>query len=264
MSLSATCYPQPGKPKALRICEAFARGCDGAVAEHTPARLGDGAAVFYGVRPAWSHLWRQAKAERRDWYYLDNSYFDAGRERLFRVTRNAIQHDGRGYTDGSRLNALGVTVKPWRMDGRHILVCQQSEEFMATVAHDMGWLADTVQKLRRITTRPLVIRRKGDATPLCEALADCWAVVTWSSAAAVEALVQGIPVHCAPACAAHTFSTALENIDRPRRLYGREQWAEVLADNQWTLDEIRNGDAWQSFHTRAGIESTACRTATAI
>lgn len=53
--------------------------------------LAEGAAAFYGVRPAWRHLWEQARREGRTWYYLDNAWFDVARERYFRVGINAVQ-----------------------------------------------------------------------------------------------------------------------------------------------------------------------------
>jgi hypothetical protein len=39
----------------------------------------------------------------------------------------------------------------------------------------------------------------------------------------------------------------LSSIERPRKPDNREQMAWVLADNQWTLEEIRRGIAWQKL-----------------
>lgn len=240
------CYPQPGKPKARTICEAFAEGFGGRVVQHTPQALYSGPAMFYGVRPAWLHLWQQAKDEGREWWYADNSYFDAGRERYFRLTRGALQHDGRGESDGQRLAALGVTVQPWRAGGYHIVACVQSDEFLRVVAGvdggAAGWLCAVRNTLARVTKRQLVVRQKRDSRPLADDLAGAWALVTYCSAAANEALIAGIPVHVATG-AALEFSTPLNEIESPRRPEGRERWASVLADNQWTLDEIRRGAA---------------------
>ena len=138
MSPSVTCYTQPSKPKSQRVCEAFAAGVPGGarIEPVTRAALADGDVAFYGVRPAWVHLWRQAQTEGRRWYYLDNSWFDAGRERFFRVGLNATQCWSQGPSDGTRLAALGV-VPQWRdRRGRRVLVCRQSDEFLRCVA---GW-----------------------------------------------------------------------------------------------------------------------------
>lgn len=229
---SIACYPIPGKRKALLMCEAFAAGVRAAggaatIYSRTPAALAAGASVFYGVRPAVAHLWAQAKAERRDWFYLDNAFFDVSRERHFRVAKNRLQHDGKGKSDGKRFAALGLTVKPWRGGGDYALVCPQSDEFMATVAGDPDWLARTTAGLRI----PFVVRRKGNRTPFAEDLSRARCVVTWSSAAAVQALIEGVPAVCAEECAAH-------------RVGNRQAWANVLADNQWTLEEMSKGHAW--------------------
>lgn len=240
MSRSVTCYPIPGKPKALLLCDAFAAGVVAAggeahVSRRIPSRLEPGAAVFYGVRPSVAHLWAQAKAERRDWWYLDNSYFDVARERQFRVTKNAIQHRGTGESDGKRFAALGLTVKPMR-DGANLLVCAQSAEFMETVAGDPGWLQRVLGDLQERYGDPRVIlRTKHEKRPLSVDLARAGKVVTWSSAAAVTAILEGVRVMCAPECCA-TYAD------------DRERWASVLADNQWTVAEIARGDAWKALN----------------
>jgi hypothetical protein len=237
---SVCCYPIPGKPKAARTCEAFAAGVSRCgervdVYREPPSELGPGAAVFYGVRPSVKHLWEQAKRERRDWYYIDNAYFDPARETYFRVTKNAIQHTGTGESDGSRFAALGLDVKPMR-DGVTVLVCPQSAEFMSAVAGDPGWRERVTRNLKRRYGERVIVREKGAARPLREDLAQAGLLVTWSSAAAVMALLDGVRVMCAPECAA-TFAGE-----------DRRAWASVLADNEWTLEELAAGAAWRGIN----------------
>lgn len=253
----ASCYPIPNKPKARRTCEAFAQGVRAAagyekaaaIHDNVPAKLDDGMAVFYGVRPCVSHLFRECKVSGRDFAYIDNSYLDATREARFRVTKNALQHDGSGTSTGDRFRALGLSVAPWRRSGRgrNVLVCLQSPEFMACVADDPDWSRWVVTAIREQTDRPIVLRAKGSAIPLADALRDAWVVVTWSSAAAVQALLAGVPVCVTPTSAAHRFTTPLDEIDRPRMVDGREEWAAVLADNEWTLDDFRSGECWRAL-----------------
>lgn len=214
-----------------------------------PSQLEPGAAVFYGVTPETAHLWRQAVAEGRDWYYIDNSYFDASRGTYYRITRNRLQHDGRGASNGTRFEALGVPVRPWRDGcGHQIVVCLQSPMFMETVAgvHPREW-QKTVQQV--IAARPelrVVVRdwhadKKLAAATLDNDLRDAALLLTWGSAAAVEALLAGVPVHVGPQSAAYGIAPPF-----------RRAWANVLADNQWTVDEIRNGTAWRDLCKRAG------------
>jgi hypothetical protein len=259
---SVTCYPIPGKPKALRLCEAFAAGvhAGGGKAEictEPPAKLQPGAAVFYGVRPAVAHLWEQAKREGRDWYYIDNAYFDVARERYFRVTKNALQCSGAGTVPVDmewRFGALGLQVQPWRQFGGHIVICPQSDEFMKVVAGwTGGWLDQIRAELRTLTPRRLVVREKGKGRPLAADLIDAWALVTHSSAAANEAVLAGVPAFVTGRCATGPVSMnqgirSFRRIEeRPWGFDARRVWGEILARSQWTLDEITKGDAWKAL-----------------
>ncbi len=242
-------YAQPDKRKSQQVLKAFIAGSGGRMASTTANELLPGTPVFYGVRPAWAHLWEQAEREGRDWYYIDNSYFDVSRETSFRVTRNALQCDGlnacwSGKGSG-RLAALGVTVKPWRTSGSHVVVCPQSLEFLSGVGGSgPDWSLEAVTALRRHTGRHLVIRHKGEKRPLADDLKGAWALVTHMSCAAVEALIAGIPVFCTGRCSARWLGSGdLSTIETPYYGERREEWAAVLAENQWTLAEFRDGTA---------------------
>lgn len=230
----------------MRLIDAFAAGCGGRVASTWAPRLEPGAAVFYGVRAGWLHLWEQAKREGRDYFYMDNSYFDCVRDaqfsfvearpRQFRVTKNAIQHTGLGESDGKRFAALGLDVKPMREGGAKVVVAAQSTEFMKIVADDPDWLARVTENLReQYGSDNLIVRTKKERRPLIEDLKDARLLVTWSSAAAVTALLEGVRVVCAPECC------ATHAVDRAK-------WAAVLADNQWTESELSNGTAWGALN----------------
>lgn len=236
------CYPQPGKAKALDVCRAFAAGCGGRVVEQTPAALLPGTAAFYGVRPQWAHLWTQAKAEGRDWFYIDNGFIGTG---LYRIARNTVQA-AQCRPSMARLSELGVSISPWRKTGSHVLVCLQSDEFMATVA---GFTSDIAAAVCNQTNRPVRVRRKGTPRPLATDLAGCWCVVTWASNAAVEAILAGIPaIVLGESAALPMAGDGLDQIDAPPTPGGREEWAAGLAASQWTLDEIANGKAWADLH----------------
>lgn len=254
MSHSVVCYQQPDKTKSQTVLQAFAAGCGGRLASTTAKELEPGDCVFYGVRPAWKHLWEQARREKRDVYYADNSYFDCSRETYFRITRNALQCDGLQavWSDegAARLKALGISIKEWRTDGEHIVVCPQTDEFTKVVAgYEGDWLADATAWLHLHTDRPIRVRGKGGARPLAEDLRGAWALVTHMSCAAVEALIAGVPVFCTGRCAAQWMgSSDLSMIETPYYPERRQEWAEVMAANQWTLAEMRDGTAWKALN----------------
>lgn len=249
MSHSVTCYPQLGKAKSRLVCEAFAAGCGGRLHAGNYTVLDPGGAAFYGVVGI-EHLLRLAIAERREFWYGDNSYFDAGRGRYFRFSRKCLQESKLLPPDHARLKALGVAVKPWRKEGRHIVVVEQSEHFLDLVGQK-HWLLRALSALSQVTDRPLKVRRwsrdKAKAASSLRAdLAGAWALVTHMSAAANEALLAGVPVFVSGLCAATPLASGeLSKIETPRHPDGREDWAAGLAAHQWTLDELRSGDAWR-------------------
>jgi hypothetical protein len=244
--VTVTCYPTPGKVKAVRLCDEFAQGVRAAggtahLMNGVPAWLDPGVAVFYGVTPQTQHLWQQARAEGRDWYYIDNSYFDATRGTHYRITRNAIQHQGIAASDGKRFAELGITVKPWRSGGEHVVMCLQSPVFMKTVAGiDQARWFDEIRDIvgnKQIRIRGWNGNKKQQTDTLHADLERAALLVTWSSAAAVTALLEGIPVLCGEQSAA--FGVEVSQ---------RQAWANSLADHQWTLAEIRDGTAWRALN----------------
>lgn len=255
--MSVTCYPSPDKAKARAICEAFARGCDGKIGDWRKG-LQPGAAFFYGVVKETRPLFDAARASGADWYYADNSYFDRGRQAYFRVTKNSFQHTGVGLPDYKRLDLIGAKIKPWREEGAHVLVCEQSPAFMDLVGASATWTIDVCDALRRETHREIRVRRwdrdkaKLMAT-LRQELVGAWALVTHMSAAANEALLTGVPVFVTGECAAARVASGhlIEDfrcIENPIRPGGRSEWAGVLAAQQWTLDEIKSGECWRKLN----------------
>lgn len=250
--MTVTAYPVANKPKSAEICEAFIAGCGGAVATGSP-RLLSGPAFFYGVDSSNEHLWLEARADPgRVWYYADNSFFDSARGKYFRVSKNRLQHCGYGTSDGERFRALGIEMKPWREAGDHVVVCPQSDHFMRTIVGFRGdWTREIVGALKTLTSRPVVVREwqrdKGKAAKTLPADLDgAHALITWSSAAAVTAVLAGVPVVVGGDCAAAPMAGQMFKLDQlPRK--DRENWAGVLADQQWTLDEFARGDAWRAL-----------------
>lgn len=242
-----TCYPQDGKQKSRDICAAFALGCGGRVA--TDGKYRGGPAMFYGIDTANETAWREAQATGADWYYADNAFFDQFRGKYFRVGKNQLQHSGFGVSDGRRFKKLGIELQPWRKDGRHILVTPQSDHFMRVVAGYPDWLERTLESLSRLTRRPIQVRnwnrdKKKLAQELPDAVRGAWALVTYSSGSAISALVAGIPAISTAECIARRMSGTLSEIEHPPML-DRREWANVVADHQWTLDEFRSGEAWR-------------------
>jgi hypothetical protein len=148
----------------------------------------------------------------------------------------------------SRWDSWGVEIAPWRAGGTETVILAQRGIGEPGVASPRGW-AESVQ--RRIGGR---IRNHpgphAHPVPLAEDLANASSVVTWHSAAALHALLIGIPVWHAfdqwiGAGAAWPLS---EFGPEPRRddasrlaAMRRMAWA------MWNAEEVRSGVAFRSL-----------------
>lgn len=207
------------------------------------------------MRPDWAHLWHEARREERDWYYLDNAWFDDCREQYFRVGRNVTQGVTAQASDGKRFAATDLAVNDWRT-GKDIIVCRQSDEYLRTVAGWQGgalaWQEYVLTELRSHTDRPIVVRVKGASRPLRADLQTAHLLVTHSSAAAIEALLAGVPVITTdPLCAAARFTRRFDQVEAMQYPDGRQEWFHRLADSQWTLDELKQGAACKQLQMQA-------------
>lgn len=237
------------------VCSALARGTGFAVVP--PAPLVDGGVVLYGFLRGLLDTLRSAQAQGRQWVYADRGYLRAtyGNDHTgyFRLTRNAYQHDGVSVQpDKHRWEKLLLPIAPWRR-GRHVLICPPGEVFAQGIARQSAaeWLDSTLAVLKSHTDRPVRVRRKpvgGNACPLAMDLQDCHALVTYMSNTSVEAVLAGVPVFATGRCAASTMGKSnLAEIESPAYPSNREQWAATLANNQWTLEEIKKGAAGAVF-----------------
>jgi len=252
-------YPIPGKRKSLDLCQAFIDG-----AKKMGAR--EHSSVFYGIGSMNVGTWRSVNTKLRlggdPFYFIDNSYFDASRETHFRVTRNAVQYHGKEASSGERLRAIfggNPDIKPWRStdDPGYVLIVPQSDAHMnLTIGYSGDWISETVHLCartwpdREIKIRPWSSNKPELAKTLPQDLEGAACLVTHTSAAAITAVVAGVSVvtDSQHALAGWMFSS---DPTQDQRLHALR----VLADNQWTLDEIKQGKAW-AWLNRTSIGTT--------
>lgn len=237
--------PVREKRKSVNLCRAFAQAAP---------RSAEGY-VFYGVKDSNYEQWRKVLASKAPYYFIDNSYFDSVRGGMeltdgvqFRITKNRVQVEALRFTsDGERFAALGLEIKPWRYrpDG-HWLVIEQSPLFMNLMANDRAWFSRMTRELRAVesgwsvVTRPWSAKKPEISQSLQSDLKGAWKLVTHSSAAAVTAVLEGV------SCIVNDMSaiSRMQCSTDPAKDQ-RQRFMGVLADNQWTMDEINNGTAWQ-------------------
>jgi hypothetical protein len=226
--------PVKGKKKSADICAAFIAGAP----DWAQGR------VFYGVDASNAQEWRHAQKASAPWYYIDNSYFDSMRGQQYRVARSALQIDAMAHwSDGKRFDALGLAIKPLQHnpDG-HTVIIEQSPSFMQFVGAP-HWLDDITvwaamssggTRLRRWSADKLAIQKT-----LLDDLKGAHRLMTHSSAAAITALLEGIPV-----IVERTSAVARVRLSTDNSVDDRRQAFSVLADHQWTLNEMKEGKAW--------------------
>jgi len=134
------------------------------------------------------------------------------------------------------------------------------------------WIVKSALDIASITARPFVVRPHpgammcepdkalaiyralhdtlGDRVQVSENtlasdLRNAWAVVTYDSNIAVEAVIAGTPAFTGGRSMAERVACLdLSRIEDPPRL-DRTQWAHWIANCQWTTDELRAGTPWQ-------------------
>jgi hypothetical protein len=231
------------------VIRAFAEGvgCRLAYAEDEPQTLRD-IPVVWGVLRQSDRILAQAKAQMMYFFYIDHAYFHRGHGRSYRITRNRYEAGAVRKCPPDRLSQSAIQLHPWQSGGRDVIVCPPTDYFME--AHGCSdWLDSTLADLRRVTDRPITIREKPQpgetALPLKSALKTAHALVTHSSNVAIEAVCLGTPVFVNPASAAAPIGlTDISRIETP--VYpDREPWLAHLAYNQFSLEEVRSGEAWR-------------------
>jgi hypothetical protein len=225
---------------------AFAKGCGGKISSYPDLLLEGDFAGF--VVPELQSILRKAISEGRNWYYGDKAYF--GRGKYFRVTKNRVMHDCEGDATPHRFEKLGLKIEP-RKDGRDIVIYPQSDTFFRLKGmNQMLWVQSVRQELEKYTDRPIRTHFKptGNHEALfTKALHNAHAVVVHSSMAGVQASMQGVPCFATdPTSASAKFGlTDLSLIESPVLPDNRDKMAFILADNQFTLNELSSGMAWE-------------------
>lgn len=169
-------------------------------------------------------------------------------------------HNGRGdwpAGDGSRWEALGIELKPWRTNGEHILVAANRSFGQPGSVMPANWPDDVAARLRKLTDREVRVRlhpgNHKPQVPLERDLENAWACVVWSSSAGVKALIEGVPVICeAPYWVCKSAAGAYVDSDMPLSSARLErQFAAYtarlsalrrLAWAQWSIAEIASGE----------------------
>ena len=166
---------------------------------------------------------------------------------------------------------LDISLRPWRTQGDHILICLQRNGGWSMRGLDViQWMNSTILEIRKYSQRPIVVRaHPGDKKigkylkvnhkltslsvreDLRADLKNAWATVVYNSSPSVASIIEGVPAFLTDPKPYHSQSLAVANTDISKIedpvMNDRQQWIERLSMCHWKFDELKSGKAWKFF-----------------
>ena len=267
------------KPRTQRYVDAFVKGTPGAskiyqfreLKELPPEDL-----TMYGILAGSGEIYKRCEQEKKDFYFMDHGYFTNAHDKphWLRITKNAHCQTKLTNTNPDRYEKyFKRELKPWQKDGKKILVLPPTNA-VAGFFNATGWLDETVKVLKENTDRPIEVREKpynptiatdhvGATVKVDEptnhqpsiSWNEYFACVTYNSTTFIESFTNGVPVFCDPnVCGATPIAgTDFTKIEKPR-YEDRVALFSNLAYNNWTMEEMSNGTAWDMLNRNNSLQ----------
>jgi len=211
---------------------------------------------------------KYAREHGQDYYFIETGYLGnyrsennrTGRKVYHRIVKNSMQHETIMDVTDDRYKQLvkfnpAMQYRGWKKPGSKILVVLPTEKPFQYYGEDRAkWIKMVERTIKKHSDREIVWRQKasrGERTndTIYDALEnDVYALVTYNSIAAVEAIQYGIPAfNLAPTAADPVGNNDLTKIENPRKPHEDiiYKWLSSIAYGQFTLDELLTGQAWQ-------------------
>lgn len=211
----------------------------------------EGEHICYGVLRGSDAVLKTSERLGWPWYHIDNGYLRPGHfHGYYRISKGNTQvhFTPSQAADGERWHSLALKIAPWQRNHfGHILLCPPTAAVGAFFGFDAKrWLSDVLATLARCSLRPVVVRHKGASRPLEEDLQGAYAVVTFNSGVAWQALLQGIPAIADWRCVVRSWNGFdFADIEMDLTQSDRQALFYCLANNQFTLQEIaERPDLW--------------------
>lgn len=242
-----------------RVIQMFTDQWSGPIAE---------TAVFYGLEPPLQRIFDEYRKPGRRAVYVDLGYWGrreggrwSGYHKVVVNSRHPSAYFQARRHERSRIEHLGVQVRPWRRGGGYILLAGMGDKgALAEGYQPEQWERWAIEEIRKVTDRPIMYRPKPSwkrAKPIAgvgfshrdekieAVLKRAHSVVTHHSNVAVDGLVAGIPAFCWSGVAAGLSLQELSQIERRHTPDGREQWIADIAWTQWSIAEMAQGLPWR-------------------
>jgi len=190
----------------------------------------------------------------------------------WKVGLNGINRDAYfGSMDNSsdRANLLKLSLKPWRTDGKYILICGQHDKSLQWKNQPSmsNWFMQTYREIRKHTDRPIVFRPHprcrlehielglkhvyrqdpvkigGSYDDFDMGFNDIHATISWSSNPGIHSIINGVPAFVGTSSLAYPVANDidfLQDIETPA-MPDRQQWLNDYAHTEYTVEEIAAG-----------------------
>jgi hypothetical protein len=166
---------------------------------------------------------------------------------------------------------LGISLKPYRSTGNHILLClQRNGGWSMRGLPVMDWLNQTIYEIRKYSSRHIIVRaHPGDKKVesylkinhpntslsqnkrLVDDFKNAWATVVYNSSPSVASAIEGIPIFLTDSHPEYSQSQDVANFDLSKienpNMPDRQAWIERLSMCHWKFDELKSGEAWKFF-----------------
>ena len=242
--------------------------------------IDNGIPIKSDVAVIWSVLWTNHH-RKNIWDYCQSNnipviVMEVGgllRNKSWKIGINGINASANFNHKNSppgRFEKFGLSVNPWvRNENGSIIICGQNQLSGAWNEGSMSaWVLKTISMLRGFTERHIYIRSHPrapitiptlknvsmmkpqfignyDVFDFNNALEKSWAVISYNSNPAIEAVLSGIPVFTDKSSLCWEIGnpdyTTIENPLTPNR----DQWINDIAYTEWFEDEIKNGLPWE-------------------
>ena len=194
-------------------------------------------------------------------WFIDSGYtnFIESNKKWHRLTRNHLHFNTQFEAPVDRLKNFKEFPRPWRKDGKKILVIEPGP-FAASIMHAdvTSWAEHISTELKKHTDRPIEIRSKINKkvrTSLYQTLidGDYYCTVSINSNSAVESIWAGVPAitldkHVSNSVTRHSLSQIDDLYYGPLG-----DWLAWLSYCQFTYDELMDGTALNIIRKYHGV-----------
>ncbi len=232
------------------LCYNFAKGSQSLMCHISNFKDYNKTIATYGYRRGTGELIRKVK----NFYYIDHGYFKQSNRKFiknkvhkidlngyFRIAYNDFWHNGQGNKNSDRFDKLKINLKKLNTKGEYIIVSEPVLEAQQYYKLN-NWTQNTINELKKFTDRKLIIHNRRSEIKLEDLLIKAWAFVSDHSSAGLKAMIEGVP--------AYFTNNTLSKIGSIKDIEKHEINYNIfnnLAYEQWTIEEIRSGEAWNNL-----------------